>query len=72
MPRRLTNKQMKIAKVAQPRNRITKADFTKLKKTKKPRKKIQYIQVTAVFLLLLNATNSGSSILDISCFPLTG
>jgi len=38
MPRRLTNKQMKIAKVAQPRNKITKADFTKLKKTKKPRK----------------------------------
>ena len=41
-------------------------------KTKKPKKKIQYIQVTAVFLLLLNATNSGSSILEISCFPFTG
>ena len=40
--------------------------------TKKPKKKIQYMQVTAVFLLLLNATNSGSSIFEISCFPFTG
>ena len=39
MPRRLTNKQMKIAKVAQPRNRITKADFDKLKKSKKKKSK---------------------------------
>ena len=38
MPRKLTSNQMKIARVAQPRNKITKADFTKLKKTKKPRK----------------------------------
>ena len=39
MPRRLTNKQMKIAKVAEPRDRITKADFDKLKKSKKKKKK---------------------------------
>ncbi len=34
MPRRLTNKQMKIARVAEPRNKITSADFTKLRKGK--------------------------------------
>jgi len=38
MSKRLTNKQMKIARVAQPRNRITKADFIKLKNPKKPKK----------------------------------
>ena len=38
MPRRLTSKQMKIARVAEPRDRITKADFDKLKKKKKTRK----------------------------------
>ena len=33
--KRLTDKQMKIARVAEPRNRITAADFTKLRKNKK-------------------------------------
>ena len=38
--KRLTKKQMKIAKVAPPRNKITKADFDILnKKTKKRKKK---------------------------------
>jgi len=32
--KRLTDKQMKIARVAEPRNRITAADFTKLRKNK--------------------------------------
>ena len=32
--RRLTDNQMKIARVAEPRNRITAADFTKLRKNK--------------------------------------
>jgi hypothetical protein len=32
--KRLTDKQMKIARVAEPRNRITSADFTKLRKNK--------------------------------------
>jgi len=39
MPRRLSSKQMKIARVAEPRDRITKADFDKLKKSKKKKKK---------------------------------
>ena len=30
--KRLTDKQMKIARVAEPRDRITAADFTKLRK----------------------------------------
>tara|TARA_R100001015_G_C4498471_1_gene73769 strand:+ start:185 stop:298 length:114 start_codon:yes stop_codon:yes gene_type:complete len=33
--RRLSPKQKKIAKVAKPRNRITGADFQKLKRRKK-------------------------------------
>ena len=32
--RRLTDGQMKIARVAEPRNRITAADFTALRKNK--------------------------------------
>tara|TARA_S200000501_G_scaffold356813_1_gene379864 strand:+ start:69 stop:209 length:141 start_codon:yes stop_codon:yes gene_type:complete len=32
--KRLTDNQMKIARVAEPRNRITSADFTKLRKNK--------------------------------------
>ena len=32
--KRLTDKQMKIARVAEPRNRITSAAFTKLRKNK--------------------------------------
>ena len=32
--KRLTDNQMKIARVAEPRNRITAADFTKLRKNK--------------------------------------
>ena len=39
MPRRLTSKQMKIARVAEPRDRITKADFDKLKKSNGKRSK---------------------------------
>ena len=39
MPRKLTSSQMKIARVAEPRDRITKADFDKLKKSKKKKKK---------------------------------
>ncbi len=35
----LTKKQKKIAKVAPPRNKITKADFDMLRKTKKNKKK---------------------------------
>ena len=38
MPRKLTSNQMKIARVAEPRDRITKADFDKLKKKKKKKK----------------------------------
>jgi hypothetical protein len=37
MPRVLTTKQKKIARVAKPRNKITGADFKKLKKKKKTR-----------------------------------
>ena len=37
--KRLTRKQMKIAKVAAPRNKITKADFDILNKKRKKRKK---------------------------------
>ena len=36
--KKLTPKQMQIAKVAPPRNKITGADFKKLKKGKKGRK----------------------------------
>ena len=35
MPRKLSKKQMKIARVAEPRNAITGADFAKLKENKK-------------------------------------
>ena len=34
MARKLSKKQMKIARVAEPRDRITAADFTKLRKNK--------------------------------------
>jgi|TARA_Y100000401_G_C8186341_1_gene156519 hypothetical protein len=37
--KKLTKKQMKIAKVAPPRNKITRADFAKLNKKRKKRKK---------------------------------
>ena len=37
MPRVLTTKQKKIARAAAPKNRITGADFKKLKKKKKKR-----------------------------------
>tara|TARA_Y100000114_G_C11730436_1_gene313256 strand:- start:972 stop:1109 length:138 start_codon:yes stop_codon:yes gene_type:complete len=33
--KKLTSKQMKIARVAEPRNKITGADFRKLKMSKK-------------------------------------
>ena len=33
--KKLTRKQMKIARVAEPRNKITAADFRKLKMSKK-------------------------------------
>ena len=36
--KKLTPKQMQIARVAPPRNKITRADFKKLKKGKKGRK----------------------------------
>jgi len=35
MPRKLTKKQQKIARVAAPRNKITGADFKKLRGRKK-------------------------------------
>jgi|TARA_R100000455_G_C6134726_1_gene30430 hypothetical protein len=35
MPRKLSNKQKKIARVAPPRDSITGADFKKLRKKKK-------------------------------------
>jgi hypothetical protein len=35
MPRKLSKKQMKIARIAEPRDKITAADFKKLKKRKK-------------------------------------
>jgi len=38
MKKKLTPKQMQIARVAPPRNKITGADFKKLKKGKKGRK----------------------------------
>jgi hypothetical protein len=37
--KKLTKKQIKIAKVAPPRNKITKADFDFLNKKRKKRKK---------------------------------
>ena len=37
MPRVLTTKQKKIARAAKPHNKITGADFRKLKKKKKKR-----------------------------------
>jgi len=37
--KKLTPKQMKIARVAPPRNKITGADFKGLKKSKKGKKK---------------------------------
>jgi len=36
--KKYTKKQMKIARVAEPRDRITGADFKKLKKNKKKRR----------------------------------
>ena len=36
--KKYTKKQMKIARVAEPRDRITGADFAKLKKNKKKRR----------------------------------
>ena len=36
--KRYSKKQMKIARVAEPRDRITGADFAKLKRSKKTRK----------------------------------
>jgi len=36
--KKYTKKQMKIARVAEPRDRITGADFKKLKRSKKTRK----------------------------------
>ena len=35
MPRKLSKKQKALARVAKPRNKITNADFRKLKKRKK-------------------------------------
>ena len=35
MPRKLSKKQMKKARVAEPRDKITKADFDKLRNPKK-------------------------------------
>ena len=35
MPKKLSKKQKKIARVAEPRDKITAADFKKLKKRKK-------------------------------------
>ena len=35
MPRKLSKKQMKIARIAEPRDKITAADFKKLRNTKK-------------------------------------
>ena len=35
MPRKLSKKQMKIARVAEPRDKITAADFKKLRNPKK-------------------------------------
>ena len=74
MEKTLSNKGNALFKVFDGEYSSEFYEFVKKKfiKTKNPKKKIQYIQVTAVFLLLLNATNSGSSILEISCFPFTG
>jgi len=38
MPRKLSNKQKALASVAKPRNKITGADFKKLKKKKRKSK----------------------------------
>lgn len=35
MPRKLSSKQKKLARIAEPRNKITGADFKKIKKKKK-------------------------------------
>ncbi len=35
MPRKLSKKQMKIARIAEPRDKITAADFKKLRNPKK-------------------------------------
>jgi hypothetical protein len=39
MPRKLSKKQMKIARLADPKNKITGADFKKLKDLKKMQEK---------------------------------
>jgi|TARA_R100000084_G_C4624967_1_gene135271 hypothetical protein len=39
MPRKLSKKQMKIARIAEPRDKITAADFKKLRNTKKMQEK---------------------------------
>tara|TARA_Y100000114_G_scaffold153780_1_gene174488 strand:- start:733 stop:864 length:132 start_codon:yes stop_codon:yes gene_type:complete len=39
MPRRLSKKQMKIARISKPRNKITAADFKALKKKNGSKKK---------------------------------
>ena len=35
MPRKLSKKQMKIARIAEPRDKITAADFRKLRRGKR-------------------------------------
>tara|TARA_Y100000114_G_scaffold84516_1_gene78072 strand:- start:4574 stop:4741 length:168 start_codon:yes stop_codon:yes gene_type:complete len=39
MPRKLSKKQMKIARIAEPRDKITAADFKKLRNPKKMQEK---------------------------------
>ena len=39
MPRKLSKKQMKIARIAEPRDKITAADFKKLSNPKKMQEK---------------------------------
>ena len=49
--KKLTPKQMQIARMAPPRNKITGADFKKLKKGKKVRRKMmKYLKEFGVLL----------------------
>ncbi len=41
MPRKLSSKQKKLARISPPRDKITGADFKKLKNAKKKKKKFR-------------------------------
>ena len=49
--KKLTSKQMKIARVAEPRNKITGADFRKLKMSKKKNGKKKMVLRLMVYVV---------------------